>query len=58
LTLLAKRLSNREIAQSLVISPLTVRTHTYNLYQKLGVKSRKQAVAKARNLGILPDAPL
>ena len=58
LTVLAKRLSNRDIAQSLVISPLTVRTHTYNLYQKLGVKSRKQAVAKARNLGVLPDAPL
>jgi ATP/maltotriose-dependent transcriptional regulator MalT len=31
-----------------------VRNHTTNLYQKLSVKSRKQAVAQARTLGLLP----
>lgn len=54
LALLARHFSNQEIAQALTISPLTVRNHTTNLYQKLSVKSRKQAVAQARTLGLLP----
>lgn len=53
LALLALRLSNKEIAQTLAISPLTVRTHTTNIYQKLGVNSRKRAVARAWDLGLL-----
>jgi len=53
LHLLAEGLSNREIAQKLFLSPNTVRTHTYNIYGKLGVHSRMQAVARTRELGLL-----
>ena len=53
LGLLAQRLSNKEIAQIMVISPETVKRHTVNIYQKLQVKSRRQAVAKAYSLGLL-----
>jgi LuxR family maltose regulon positive regulatory protein len=53
LHLVAEGLSNREIAQRLVISPSTVKRHTSKIYGKLGVHSRTQAVAKARTLGIL-----
>jgi LuxR family maltose regulon positive regulatory protein len=55
LQLIAEGLSNRQIAQSLFISPNTVRVHTSNIYGKLGVSSRTQAVAKAKGLGILPS---
>ena len=48
-----QRLSDREIAQTLSISVLTAKTHARNIYQKLGVSGRRQAVAKARSLGIL-----
>ena len=52
LELLAKGLSPGEIAERLYISPKTVRTHVEHLLQKLGVRSRTQAVALAyrRNL--------
>jgi LuxR family maltose regulon positive regulatory protein len=53
LGLIAKGLSNREVAQRLFISPKTVKRHTSSIYGKLGVHSRTQAVAKARSLGIL-----
>ena len=53
LALLAKRLSNREIAETLVIAPGTVKTHTLNIYAKLDVHSRTQAVNKAEELGLL-----
>jgi ATP/maltotriose-dependent transcriptional regulator MalT len=52
LALLAQGLTNKEIAQRLVISHGTVRQHAYNLYQKLQVNSRQQAVMKAADLGI------
>jgi LuxR family maltose regulon positive regulatory protein len=55
LLLIADGLSNREIAQRLFLSLSTVKVHTYNMYGKLGVHSRTQAVAKARTLGILPS---
>jgi len=49
INLLAKGLSNRDIAESLFLSPHTVKTHLYNLYKKVGVKSRLQAVHWAKN---------
>jgi LuxR family maltose regulon positive regulatory protein len=55
LGLIAEGLSNREIAQRLFIAASTVKVHTYNIYGKLGVHSRTQAVAKARALGVLPS---
>jgi LuxR family maltose regulon positive regulatory protein len=52
LAMLGQRLTNQEIADELVVSPSTVKTHTLNIYGKLGVHSRKQAVAKAQELGL------
>ena len=54
LILIAEGLSNQEIAQRLFISVPTVKWHSSNIYSKLGVQSRTQAVAKARSLGLLP----
>ncbi len=53
LTLLARRLSNKEVAEKLFISHETVKKHTINIYQKLYVNSRRQAVDKANKLGII-----
>lgn len=55
LHLLAQRLSNKEIAGELMIAPETVKRHTINIYQKLGVASRRQAVVQAHTLGLLPQ---
>lgn len=57
LRLIAAGLSNREIAERLVISLSTVKGHTANIYSKLGVNSRTQAVAAAIALGLLADIP-
>jgi LuxR family maltose regulon positive regulatory protein len=57
LTLLGERLTNKEIAHALGISPLTVKRHTVNIYQKLLAGGRREAVAKAVALGLLPDPP-
>jgi len=53
LALIATGLSNREIAQRLYIAVGTVKRHLNNIYGKLGVHSRMQAVAKARDLQLL-----
>jgi len=53
LELLAKRYSNKEIAAELVISPATVKRHTINLYGKLSVHNRRDAVGAARALGLI-----
>ena len=45
-TLLAQGLSRAEIAESLVVSPHTVEDHTKSLYEKVGVASRQQLVAR------------
>lgn len=46
--------TNREIADRLYIAVSTVKTHINNLYGKLGVANRVQALARARELGLLP----
>jgi len=53
LACVADGLSNREIAQELVIALGTVKSHVYNICQKLGVERRTQAVARARTLKLL-----
>jgi len=53
LVLLAQRQTAKEIAQALVISPLTVKRHAANIYGKLQVSGRREAVAKATRLGLL-----
>jgi LuxR family maltose regulon positive regulatory protein len=53
LGLLPTGLSAREIADELGISRDTVKTHTKRIYQKLGVSSRRSAVARGRELGLL-----
>ena len=55
LYLLAEDLSNREIGRRLFISLPTVKSHTRNIYDKLGVHDRKEAVARARALNLLPS---
>ena len=53
LRLLNTELNGPDIARELVVSLNTVRTHTKNLYMKLGVTSRRAAVARARELNLL-----
>lgn len=53
LELMAAGLTNREIAEVLVISPETVKKHTGNIYGKLGVTNRTEAAARARELDLL-----
>jgi DNA-binding NarL/FixJ family response regulator len=53
LQLMALGQSNQEIADNLYISLSTVKTHTTNIYAKLDVKRRTQAVQKAKELNIL-----
>jgi LuxR family maltose regulon positive regulatory protein len=56
LRLMADGLSNKAIAQQLMISAHTVRNHTANIFSKLQAKNRLQAVKRARTLGLLPTA--
>ena len=53
LRLLPARLSNREIGRELYVSVNTVRSHVQAIYRKLGVGARAEAVARARELGLL-----
>ncbi len=53
LTLVSKGLTNREIADVLHLSRLTVGCHIKNIYKKLAVNSRTQAVFEARSQGLL-----
>jgi LuxR family maltose regulon positive regulatory protein len=53
---LPTNLSAREIASELYLSVNTVKTHQRHLYQKLGARSRTQAVKQARALGLLASS--
>ena len=53
LGLIADGMTNREIAEALIVALGTVKAHTSNIYRKLDVSSRTQAVVRARELGIL-----
>lgn len=54
LQLMATGKSNTEIAESLFLSVSTIKTHASNLFVKMNVKSRTQAMEKARRLKIIP----
>jgi len=54
LSLLAQGHSNQEIAAKLFVSLSTVKTHIQNLFEKLDVKRRIQAVEKAKRLNLIP----
>jgi LuxR family transcriptional regulator, maltose regulon positive regulatory protein len=53
LQLLAAGAPNRAIAEQLVVTPETVKKHLSHLFDKLGAANRTQAVARARELGLL-----
>ena len=55
LRLIAQGQTNAAIAEQLVVSPHTVRTHVQNLLRKLDVHSKLAAVAAALRLGLLPE---
>jgi ATP/maltotriose-dependent transcriptional regulator MalT len=57
LELLAAGLTNREIAQRLIVSPRTVESHVARLTGKLGVNTRARAVARANALGLVTIVP-
>jgi len=54
LKLIAEGKSNQEISAELYLALNTVKRHAYNIYAKLDVRKRTQAVSKARHLGLLP----
>ena len=53
LTLIARGLSNREIATQLFVSENTVKTHCARVFDKLGAARRTQAVQRGKELGLL-----
>ena len=55
LHLVADGLSNSEIANQLIVTVGTIKKHLNNIYGKLGVASRTQAIARGRELGLLVD---
>lgn len=57
LQLLALRLTNKEIAQSLGISTGTVKQHTINLFRKLHAENRREAILQARAMGFEIETP-
>jgi NarL family two-component system response regulator LiaR len=54
LQLIAEGLSNQEIAGRLFVSLHTIKTHSSNLFEKMEVKRRTQAIEKAKRLSIIP----
>jgi LuxR family maltose regulon positive regulatory protein len=53
LRLVVAGFTNREIAEQLIVSLGTIKTHINHIYQKLGVRNRTQAVAQARDLNLV-----
>ena len=53
LRLIDSGLSNREIAEALTLEESTVKTHINNIYSKLRIRSRTQAIIRARELNLL-----
>jgi ATP/maltotriose-dependent transcriptional regulator MalT len=53
LTLLASGRQNREVARDLFVAVGTVKTHTNNIYRKLGARNRAEALARARSLKLI-----
>jgi LuxR family maltose regulon positive regulatory protein len=53
LSLLSQGWADKQIAESLVISRETVHKHLKNIYEKLDVHSRTEAVARGREVGLL-----
>jgi LuxR family maltose regulon positive regulatory protein len=53
LQLIAQGLSNREISERLFLAVITVKGHNRNIFRKLQVRRRTEAVACARELGLL-----
>jgi two-component system, NarL family, response regulator LiaR len=53
LSLMSEGLSNQEIAERLFVSLNTIKTHSSNLFEKLDVKRRTQAIDKGKRLGLL-----
>jgi LuxR family transcriptional regulator, maltose regulon positive regulatory protein len=51
---MSKGLSNPEIARRLYLSPNTLKAHTQNIFMKLDVHNRLEAVSRARELGLIP----
>lgn len=56
LRFVAAGLSNRDIAQAVHLSEATIKWHLHNLFAKLGVRSRTQAVLKGKSMGLLNEA--
>lgn len=56
LRFVAAGLSNRDIAQAVHLSEATIKWHLHNLFSKLGVRSRTQAVLKGKALGLLSES--
>jgi ATP/maltotriose-dependent transcriptional regulator MalT len=54
LELIAKGMSNREIAEKLFVSENTVKTHSSRLFDKLSAKRRTQAVQIGKEMGLIP----
>lgn len=56
LLLVSRGMSNRDIADTLVLARGTIKAHCHNIYSKLGVSNRTQALLKAQELGLLTQA--
>src|SRR5215469_4654283 len=54
LELIARGLSNREIAEKLFVSENTIKTHSSRVFDKLGARRRTQAVQLGKEFGLLP----